>query len=672
MREAERVSTAPIALLLISLASLAQAGEVRPITPRASADGLRVVHVGNSHSHALRFLGPLAWAVGHNKHIDGEVNILGAPLRWNWDHPEQNKWRETLAPTKSWDAITLLAWGGDDDQYAPKFVAEALKGNPQCQVLIYTIWPDTYMNWEKPDPIRTEAHTEKVAAAVEKAFPGKARPRVVPSSLLIRELGRIADAGRLPGVANRYVLFSDGGHLSEIGMYAIAVLVDAMLYQESPLRYPNTFGRRDAKGNLIKGWYDSLDIPEETARVIRGTAWDVLLTYPPAGLAKELVIADRLLPPAIAGRAYQHQLKAFSAREGYAWSIAKGRLPEGLALAANGLISGTTAASGEYPVAIKVSDAKGAHQRQLTLQVSEDRAPTIDETPLKAVRLDDYCFQELKARGGVGPLKWDVAEGKLPQGVQFSEAGILVGTPGEAGDFAFTVRASDSHPDGGRSATRACAWSVGPASPETLIVKAVKPPAGVRVYDAVKIDGKLTEPYWTVDQPITKKVAGTPTKRATFGAFWLEEGKGRGYSLYVAVKVIDGPAGKAPKDAVHLFLDGRHNREKIYNADDMHVVVPRSGRAQFARSHTPWWFTETAVAETPDGYVMEARLGSANFQGKGIAVHFGAKAVYGFDIAVDEGDKDQVSQQVWRGTANNAEDTSGFGSIVLGELTPSK
>jgi len=50
-------------------------------------DGLRVMHVGNSHSHALRFLEPLAWAVGHKKHKDGDVNILGAPLRWNWGQP---------------------------------------------------------------------------------------------------------------------------------------------------------------------------------------------------------------------------------------------------------------------------------------------------------------------------------------------------------------------------------------------------------------------------------------------------------------------------------------------------------------------------------------------------------------------------------------------------------
>ena len=122
------------------------------------------------------------------------------------------------------------------------------------------------------------------------------------------------------------------------------------------------------------------------------------------------------------------------------------------------------------------------------------------------------------------------------------------------------------------------------------------------------------------------------------------------------------------EDAVHLYLDGRHNKEMIYNADDLHVVIPRTGKPVFVRSHTPWWFMETAVAETGDGYVVEVKIGSAYFQGKGIPVPFGAGAVYGFDLAVDEGDQ-TIGRQAWRGGEKMDEDTSSFGTIVL---TPSK
>ena len=630
-------------------------------------DGLRVMHVGNSHSHALRFLEPLAWAVGHTKHKDGDVNILGAPLRWNWDHPEQNKWSEKLGADKSWDAITLLAWADDDATYAPKFAAEAFKGNPKCQVLLYTIWPDTYMDFENPGPIRTEAHTEKVAAAVEKAFPDHPKPRVIPSSLLIRELGRMADAGRLPGVANRYVLFSDGGHLSEVGMYAVDVLVSAMLYNEPPLAYPSRYGRMDAQGNLVRGWYESLEIPDQTARVIRQTAWDVLVTYPPAGMATSLVIADRRLPPAVVGQPYKSGLKALNAQGACTWTVVKGQLPAGIRLSGDGVISGQASASGVFPLTLKVADTKGSYERALDLRVSEDRPPVIRETALKPAALDDYSFQELKADGGVGPLRWDLAEGKPPFGIQLTGNGILVGTPGEAGEFRFTVRATDAHPAGGRAFARVLAWSIGPASPQALLLKALRLERGAKLSDLVKVDGKLEEPFWNLDQPIARKVAGSPAKKAGFGAFWVDRGKGQGEAVYVAVKVTDGPAGKTPKDAVHLFLDGRHNREVIYNADDLHVAIPRKGRPDFVRSHTPWWFMETAVAETGDGYVVEIKIGSAYFQGKGIAVPLGRNAVYGFDVAVDEGDK-EVARQVWRGTEKNDEDTSGFGSIVLTDV----
>ena len=65
----------------------------------------------------------------------------------------------------------------------------------------------------------------------------------------------------------------------------------------------------------------------------------------------------------------------------------------------------------------------------------------------------------------------------------------------------------------------------------------------------------------------------------------------------------------------------------IYNADDLHVVIPRSGKPDFVRSHTRWWFLQTAVLETADGYIVEMKIGSAYFLGKGIQIPFGAKGV---------------------------------------------
>ena len=51
---------------------------------------------------------------------------------------------------------------GSDEEYAPKFAAEAFKGNPQCQVFIYGNWPTPEESFEKPSLGRTEAHIENV------------------------------------------------------------------------------------------------------------------------------------------------------------------------------------------------------------------------------------------------------------------------------------------------------------------------------------------------------------------------------------------------------------------------------------------------------------------------------------------------------------------------------
>ena len=103
-------------------------------------------------------------------------------------------------------------------EYAPKFAAEAFKLNPKCQVFIYGNWPVLTDNFEKPVYERTEAHIETVGAAVDKAFPDAPKTRMMPASRIIRELGRMADQGELPGVASRFELYADGGdHPSRFG-----------------------------------------------------------------------------------------------------------------------------------------------------------------------------------------------------------------------------------------------------------------------------------------------------------------------------------------------------------------------------------------------------------------------------------------------------------------------
>ena len=93
--------------------------------------------------------------------------------------------------------------------------------------------------------------------------------------------------------------------------------------------------------------------------------------------------------------------------------------------------------------------------------------------------------------------------------------------------------------------------------------------------------------------------------------------------------------------------------------------IARAGWAPIVRGLKYLWFSKVAVNEIDGGYMVEICLNSPFLTGDGQWLPFGARGVYGLDIAVDEGDDAGVSQQVWHGDANDAEDTSHFGTIVL-------
>ena len=87
---------------------------------------------------------------------------------------------------------------------------------------------------------------------------------MMPCSLVVRELGRLAERGELPGVSSHFQLFSDGDHPSKVAAYAINVLVMSMLYNESPLAYPSDIHEVDLQGKPVRGdAFKDLPIPEQ-------------------------------------------------------------------------------------------------------------------------------------------------------------------------------------------------------------------------------------------------------------------------------------------------------------------------------------------------------------------------------------------------------------------------
>jgi hypothetical protein len=148
------------------------------------------------------------------------------------------------------------------------------------------------------------------------------------------------------------------------------------------------------------------------------------------------------------------------------------------------------------------------------------------------------------------------AELELARTRMLSALRVELSQPASIADRIFRREVYGAHPSG-RSAT--------PASQQAMLVKAVTRPPGGKITDLLKVNGKLDEPFWDLDQPIARKVAGSPTKKASFGAFWVDAGKGKADSLYVAVKVTDGPAGKTPltPEALKAASADRHVAVKM-------------------------------------------------------------------------------------------------------------
>src|ERR1700720_4974562 len=54
-----------------------------------------------------------------------------------------------------------------------------------------------------------------------------------------------------------------------------------------------------------------------------------------------------------------------------------------------------------------------------------------------------YHFK-LEAQGGITPLRWEVTNGALPEGVELAPDGTLTGAPTEADSFVFVVTVTAS------------------------------------------------------------------------------------------------------------------------------------------------------------------------------------------------------------------------------------
>jgi hypothetical protein len=153
---------------------------------------------------------------------------------------------------------------------------------------------------------------------------------------------------------------------------------------------------------------------------------------------------DPILPEGAVGLAYRQLFTASGGTGPYAFSIIEGSFPAGLTLAADGNLTGTPTAEGEFTFTIEAKDDNlVSGQREYTLVIK--RSLIVEPTyPILPEGKVGVSYQQLfTASGGTPPFTFELIAGSLPEGLDLAANGSLSGTPVRPGTFDFTVRATD-------------------------------------------------------------------------------------------------------------------------------------------------------------------------------------------------------------------------------------
>jgi len=129
------------------------------------------------------------------------------------------------------------------------------------------------------------------------------------------------------------------------------------------------------------------------------------------------------------------------------WTIYSGALPPGLALNANGSISGTPMATGPYSFVVMASNAtQAAYSQTYSMTVEGIQAATLSYAAIASVRVSHAIATTSPTVNGLAASPTFTTLGTLPTGVTVSPStGQVAGTPTQTGTFNFTVIAKDAN-----------------------------------------------------------------------------------------------------------------------------------------------------------------------------------------------------------------------------------
>lgn len=224
----------------------------------------------------------------------------GATLKSHWEpdepvngfevenaHPRYRDAREAVA-SGDYDVLILTEMVEirdaikyfDSGDYLHRFARAAWEVNPETRVYLYETWHplNDPEGWLERVDLDLTRYWEGEILRRALAYEGMGRPiYLIPAGQVMARLVREIEGGRAaPGLQSRTDLFGDDIHLSDQGLYLVALVHYAVIHQRSPVGLPYALERADGT---------AADAPDpEAAALMQKIVWQVVSAMPKTGL----------------------------------------------------------------------------------------------------------------------------------------------------------------------------------------------------------------------------------------------------------------------------------------------------------------------------------------------------------------------------------------------------
>ena len=247
--------------------------------------------------------------------------------------------------------------------------------------------------------------------------------------------------------------------------------------------------------------------------------------------APSVTITTETIVSGYVGQYFSQTLVATSTQTGaFSWTVSSGSLPPGLTLTSYSptgytTLYGTPTTRGTYTFTLKASNAGGSTTKSYTMTVSEiTNTPRITTMNLHSGMRGATYRGVLKA-SGTGAVTWTVDSGSLPTGLSLnSTTGIISGTPSAAGNYIFTIKASNTSGSTLRSFTISVMSSSGfeptietPSLPDAKVGEAYS--EGLSAFGTSYADWSISSgslPAGLTLDATTGVISGTPTSAGSY------------------------------------------------------------------------------------------------------------------------------------------------------------